>query len=167
MITSKKKLLFVISSLAGQGAERVLVDLINQLDRNRYDIMLVIFEKKLDLKKDLHKNGLKLRILLLNQPSKEDSNTKISNFLIEKGNYWFPAYEQIAVMDEELKNELQPLLKSMFPNTYFFGDIEFARKIFKNNSVTMMDLYVKNNDVWVKWGYIQEIFGCTEEYKEI
>jgi hypothetical protein len=150
---------------------KTLIQGLFKIKLDKYGKILLVptnkHEQLLDLKKDLYKNRLKLRILLLNQPSKEDSNPKTSNILIEKGNYWFPAYEQIVIMDEEIKNELQPLLKSMFSNTYFFGDIEFARKIFKNNSVTMMDLYVKNNDVWVKWGYIQEIFGCTEEYKEI
>ncbi len=48
----KKKLLFVISSLGGGGAERVMVHLINHLDKNRYDILLVIFEEILDYQKD-------------------------------------------------------------------------------------------------------------------
>jgi len=54
MINSKRKLLFVISSLVGHGAERVVVDLINNLDRNKHDVLLVILEEILDLKKDLN-----------------------------------------------------------------------------------------------------------------
>ncbi|MHA1381323.1 MAG: glycosyltransferase, partial [Candidatus Helarchaeota archaeon] len=50
---SKKKLLFVISSLGGGGAERVVVNIINHLDKNAYEVLLVIFENKLDLRGDL------------------------------------------------------------------------------------------------------------------
>ncbi len=69
MITSKKKLLFVIPSLVGCGAERVLVDLINHLDRNKYDILLVIFKKILDLQKDLHSS---VKIVCLEKRSRWD-----------------------------------------------------------------------------------------------
>jgi len=41
-----KKLLFVISSLGGGGAERVLVNIINSLDKEKYKISLVVFRKK-------------------------------------------------------------------------------------------------------------------------
>lgn len=42
----KKKLLFVIHSLHGGGAERVLTNLIKHLDREKYIIYLLLFEKK-------------------------------------------------------------------------------------------------------------------------
>lgn len=45
-ILQKKTILFVIPSLAGGGAERVMVNLITHLERSRYDIRLVLFEKK-------------------------------------------------------------------------------------------------------------------------
>ena len=48
-----KKLLFVISSLCGGGAERVVIHQINHLNKDKYDIFLVIFENKLDYRKDL------------------------------------------------------------------------------------------------------------------
>jgi len=66
---SKKKLLFVISSLRGGGAERVVVNLINHLDRNKYECLLVIFENKLDLQKDL---DFSVRIVSLNKKSRWD-----------------------------------------------------------------------------------------------
>jgi len=66
---SKKKLLFVISSLVGAGAERVLVDIINHLDRNKYDIMLLIFEKIMDLQKYLHSS---VKIVCLEKRSRWD-----------------------------------------------------------------------------------------------
>ncbi len=51
---SKKKIMFVISSLVGGGAEHVVVNLINNLDRKKYEILLVIFENKLDLESNLN-----------------------------------------------------------------------------------------------------------------
>lgn len=42
----KKKIMFIIISLVGGGAERVLVDIINRLDAKKYAIYLVLFEKK-------------------------------------------------------------------------------------------------------------------------
>lgn len=42
----KKKLVFLISSLDGGGAEKVLVDIVTQLDQNKYSIHLILFEKK-------------------------------------------------------------------------------------------------------------------------
>jgi len=42
----KKKIMFVIDSLVEGGAEKVLVDLINHLDADKYVIFLVLFEKK-------------------------------------------------------------------------------------------------------------------------
>lgn len=41
-----KKLLFVCSSLGGGGAEKALVNLLNLIDRERYDISLQLFENK-------------------------------------------------------------------------------------------------------------------------
>jgi len=66
---SKKKLIFVISSLACGGAERVVVNLINHLDRNKYKLLLVIFENKLDLQRDL---DFAVRIVCLNKKSRWD-----------------------------------------------------------------------------------------------
>jgi len=42
---NKKKIVFIIPSLAGGGAEKVLVDLLRHLDRDKYDMHLVLFEK--------------------------------------------------------------------------------------------------------------------------
>lgn len=52
-VRSKKKLLFVVASLGGGGAERAMVNLINYLDKDKYDINIVIFEDKRDYRKDL------------------------------------------------------------------------------------------------------------------
>jgi len=48
MTNMKKKIVFIIPSLAGGGAERVVVHLINHLDKKKYDILLVLFENKQD-----------------------------------------------------------------------------------------------------------------------
>jgi len=66
---SKKKLLFVISSLVGGGAERVMVNLINHLDRKKYEFLLVVFENKMDLQDDLH---FPVNIVCLNKRSRWD-----------------------------------------------------------------------------------------------
>ena len=58
MNTEKKKILFLIHTLQVGGAERVLVNLANKLDKNKYDVtvMTVIntgaFRNELD--KDIH-----------------------------------------------------------------------------------------------------------------
>ena len=41
-----KKLLFVIENLEGGGAEKVLIDLINNLDSAKYSVDLFLLEKK-------------------------------------------------------------------------------------------------------------------------
>lgn len=48
-----KKLLFVIPSLAGGGAERVVIILLRHLNRNTFNPHLVLFEKKGEYLKDL------------------------------------------------------------------------------------------------------------------
>jgi len=42
----KKKIMFIIPSLEGGGAEKVLVEIIGHLDAEKYAISLVLFEKK-------------------------------------------------------------------------------------------------------------------------
>jgi glycosyltransferase involved in cell wall biosynthesis len=46
--SSKKRILFVLPSLIGGGAERVLLQLIKGLDKDRYDLLLIIFEDTID-----------------------------------------------------------------------------------------------------------------------
>lgn len=46
----KSKLLFVIPSLINGGTQQVLVQLANSLDKNRYDILIVLFENIQDYK---------------------------------------------------------------------------------------------------------------------
>ena len=43
MSAIKKKLMFIIPSLSGGGAEKVLVDIISNLDSENYKIVLVLF----------------------------------------------------------------------------------------------------------------------------
>jgi glycosyltransferase involved in cell wall biosynthesis len=47
------KLLFVISSLGGGGAEKVLVDLISSLERRKYNILIVVFTENTAFRKHL------------------------------------------------------------------------------------------------------------------
>ncbi|MHA1370380.1 MAG: glycosyltransferase, partial [Promethearchaeota archaeon] len=68
-INSKKRLLFVIPSLACGGAERVIVNLINHLDKNEYELLLAIFENKMDLQLNLN---FPVRIVCLNKKSRWD-----------------------------------------------------------------------------------------------
>jgi glycosyltransferase involved in cell wall biosynthesis len=53
MNQNKKKILFISISLAGGGAEKILVYLINCLDKAKYDRRLFLFERKLDYLKEL------------------------------------------------------------------------------------------------------------------
>ena len=41
-----KKILFVMHNLTGGGAEKVLVDLLNNIDKSKFNITLLLFEKK-------------------------------------------------------------------------------------------------------------------------
>ncbi len=58
----KIKVLFFISSLEGGGAEKVMVNIVNNLDRNKFDVSLVLSEKKgkylNELSKDIKVYGL-------------------------------------------------------------------------------------------------------------
>jgi glycosyltransferase involved in cell wall biosynthesis len=49
----KKKILFIIHELTMGGAERVLVNLINNIDRDKFEIHLAIFNNEGELKNDL------------------------------------------------------------------------------------------------------------------
>jgi glycosyltransferase involved in cell wall biosynthesis len=49
----KKKLLFVINSLAGGGAEKILIRLLAALDPERYDVHLAMIESKADFFSEL------------------------------------------------------------------------------------------------------------------
>lgn len=53
MPEARTKLLFVCGSLAGGGAEKILVYLVNHMDRERYERRLVILERKLDYLREL------------------------------------------------------------------------------------------------------------------
>lgn len=53
-----KRILFFIPSLAGRGAEKVLVNLVNNLDKNKYDITVQTLFDKGSNKKQLEGNGI-------------------------------------------------------------------------------------------------------------
>jgi glycosyltransferase involved in cell wall biosynthesis len=69
MRVKKKKIAFIILSLSFGGAERVLIHLINHLNKEKYSICLVLFEDILDYKEDLHFSG---EIVYLNKKSRWD-----------------------------------------------------------------------------------------------
>ncbi len=69
MNAKQKKIIFIIPSLVGGGAERVLIHLINHLDKEKYSICLVLFEDILDYKDDLNFSG---EILCLDKKSRWD-----------------------------------------------------------------------------------------------
>lgn len=98
---SKKKLLFVTSSLGGGGAERVIVNIITHLDKEKHDISLALFEKKgsylsqvpdyvkvYDLKKKSRYSFLKLIFHLSRLFKKVKPNTVVS----------FMAYNNMVVI---------------------------------------------------------------------
>ena len=62
---SKRKILFLIQSLQGGGAEKVLVDIVNNLDCNRYDITVqTVFDRGV-YKKQL-KSEIRYKTILKN-----------------------------------------------------------------------------------------------------
>lgn len=98
---SKKKLLFVISSLVEGGTERVVTDIIAHLDKEKYDISLALFEKKgpylyqipyyvklYDFKKKSRYSFLKLILNLIILFRKVKPNTVVS----------FMAYTSVVVL---------------------------------------------------------------------
>lgn len=91
MKSNKKKIIFVIPSLVGGGAERVLVNLIKSLNPEMYDLSLVLFEKKgvyiedipnyvkiIDFKKRSKYSFLKLIICLISIIEKQKPDIVIS-----------------------------------------------------------------------------------------
>jgi glycosyltransferase involved in cell wall biosynthesis len=61
---SKKRLLFTIPTLEAGGAEQTLIRLINCLDKKNYDILLAVFEDKMECARDL---GSTVEIVCLNK----------------------------------------------------------------------------------------------------
>lgn len=89
--TYKKKILFVIPSLVGGGAEHIITNIITHLDNKKYEISLVLFEKKgpylsqipdyveiYDLKKRNRYSFFKLILLLSSLFIKLRLNTVVS-----------------------------------------------------------------------------------------
>lgn len=58
-----KRILFFIPSLAGRGAEKVLVNLVNNLDKNKYDITVQTLFDKGSNKKQLEGNGVHYKFI--------------------------------------------------------------------------------------------------------
>ena len=52
----KKKLMFVIYSMAGGGAEKVLLDIISNLNKEKYRVLLVLFNAEGILMERVPKN---------------------------------------------------------------------------------------------------------------
>ena len=69
MNVRKMKILFIIPSLVFGGAERVLIHLINSLNKDKYSICLVLFEDIPDYKGELHFSG---EIVYLDKKSRWD-----------------------------------------------------------------------------------------------
>lgn len=53
MLKERTKLLFVCGSLVGGGAEKILAYLVNHFDKTRYEVKLIILERKLDYLKEI------------------------------------------------------------------------------------------------------------------
>ncbi len=68
-ILEKKKILFVIPSLAGGGAERALVLVLRYLDRSRFDPVVVIFTQRNDYQKEIPSD---IKIISLNKRGRLD-----------------------------------------------------------------------------------------------
>ena len=90
-IKAKKKIIFLIPNLGGGGAERVLINLIRNLNPGIYDLSLILFEKKgvhitnvpdhvkiIDFKKRNKYSFLKLILLLVFTIKKEKPDIVIS-----------------------------------------------------------------------------------------
>lgn len=65
----KNKVLFVIPSLGGGGAEKVLVLLLKHLDRNRFKPLLVVFDREKAYDKDFYRDA---PIICLNKKNRFD-----------------------------------------------------------------------------------------------
>ncbi len=87
----KKKLMFVIPNLGGGGAERVLINIIRNLNPGKYDLSLILFEKQgvhlsdvpshvkiIDFKKRNKFSFLKLILLLVHTINSEKPDMVIS-----------------------------------------------------------------------------------------
>ncbi|GAB3805658.1 glycosyltransferase [Virgibacillus kimchii] len=59
----KKKVLFFLYSLSGGGAERTVVNIINNMDKNKFDIILVLGTNKNNDYMKLVSNDLKVKVL--------------------------------------------------------------------------------------------------------
>lgn len=88
----RKKLLFIINSLNCGGAEKLLIDIVNNLDSSKYEIGLLVFRKKLLLKDKIHKP---IKIL----------NTLNGDSIINK--YLFIFLKKIGIIDNYYKYKIR------------------------------------------------------------
>ena len=70
----KKKIIFIVPSMRGGGSERVMSIILNYLDRNKFDILLVLLKKEGQYLEDLKDD---INILDLNVSSAKKSIIKI------------------------------------------------------------------------------------------
>src|SRR5699024_10457795 len=59
----KKKVLFFLYSLSGGGAERTVINIINNLDKNKFDIVLVLGTNKNNDYMNLVSNDIRVHVL--------------------------------------------------------------------------------------------------------
>lgn len=59
----KKRIMFFLYSLSGGGAERTVINIMNNLDKNKYELILVLGTDKNDDYKGLLNNNIKIKIL--------------------------------------------------------------------------------------------------------
>jgi len=125
----KKKVMFVIPSLAGGGAEKVLNDLLRHLDKDKYAISLALFEKKgvylsnvpgyvkiYDLKKKNRYSFFKLVIQMTKLIREIKPNTVLS----------FMSYTNIAVVLSKLLSSYRFNLV-IAEHTHLESDLAYAR----------------------------------------
>ena len=84
MMGNKKKVMFVISSLSGGGAQRVVVSLINHLPADRYDVVLVLLEDKKGHQEHLRDS---VKIVQLNKKSRWDFPRLVFQLMREVKHY--------------------------------------------------------------------------------
>lgn len=129
-----KKILFIIGSLGGGGAEKVLYDILNNISYEKYEIELFLLENSgIYLKKLQEKENLKVKIEFLFSERKDRFNNilyrKIKTFLILVKLYFYCRYPLLIKKLRNKNYDIEVAFLEGYPTMLLANRKSTAKKI--------------------------------------
>lgn len=181
----KKKILFIVPSMRGGGAERIISIILNFLDRNKFEPMLVLVKKEgpylEDLPKDIQVIDLKMtkaryaiikiiRIIKQTKPEIVFSTLGYLNILIAiirpflSKNILFIARESNTVSIQN-KQEKYPILFDLLYKLFYnnFDQIILQSKYMKKDLIDHYNMIIEKSEVIYNPVNIEKVESLAEK----